>query len=79
MGRIERKRRQHRKNLFAEFGVEPGAVRFGQLPGIEHRNARFLHLLAQLRPHLLLIRNQLARHLVDARDLFGGGQPVIAL
>ena len=78
MRRIDRQRRQNREHLLAEFHVEPGAIGVGQFVGAQDRDAGIAKLGAQRRPHLLLIADQPAGHLLHLADLLFRREPVIA-
>jgi len=76
--RIERERRQNRKNLFAELRVEPGAIRIRQFLRFQNRNPGIAQFDTQGRPHFLLVADQIRRQLVDPDDLLGRRQAVFA-
>src|ERR1700683_5734043 len=79
MRRIERERRQHRKDVLAEMLVEPNAICIRQLFRFEDGAASLAQFAPKLHPHLLLIDDQLTGGFLDAGDLPGGRKPVIAM
>ena len=75
MRRIDGQRRQDRKYLVEEEGVEPLHLLGRHLAGIDDGDAAGAHLLAQPAPAGLLIAHELARQRVDGGKLLGGVRP----
>ncbi len=76
--RVQRQRRQDRKNLLAELCVQPSAIALGELFALHYHDAGCPQFAAQVRPQVLLIDDELARRLIDARKLLRRGQPIVA-
>ena len=75
---IDRDRRQHREDMVEEMLLEPVALLIGKLVGAQHVNAGFGEQRLERDPVFLLLRGQLGDGAVDAVELLGGRQPVLA-
>src|SRR5215469_14504719 len=69
MGGIDGERCQYRKDLFAKMGVQPLAVARAKFVAAKHEYTGVAQLEVEGGPNGLLIRNELACHLVDTFDL----------
>ena len=78
MGGIDRDRRQHREDVVEEVRLQPFALMIGKLVGAQHVNAGFGEQCLERDPAFLLLRGQLGDGAVDAVELLGGRQPVLA-
>ena len=78
MRRIDGDRRQHRKDVAEEMLLEPVALLVGELPGAEHMNAGLAEQRLEPHPALLLLVGQLGDEAIDAVELLGWRQPVLA-
>ena len=77
MRRIDGERRQNRKNLLAELGVEQGAVAVVQFLAGDDSDAFLAQLLVAASPRCIADRRSAgARGLVDLGELLGGRQAV---
>ena len=74
MRRIDRERRQQRKNVGKEIILEPCLFRLGDLGTVDQHDAGFGERLADLAPLRLLIRHQDRHRFGDAGQLLGGRQ-----
>ena len=78
MGGIDRDRRQHRENMIEEMILEPVALPIRELIGAEHVDAGFAEQRLKRHPVLLLVRRELGDGAIDAVELLGRRQPVLA-
>ena len=79
MGRIDRKRRQQRKDMHQKMLFQRGTLLFGDIRTFDQDYPLFGEFLAQCFPACLLIESKARGHLVDARELFAGRQTLRAL
>ena len=78
MSRVERQRRQDRKDLGHKPVFEPLAITRLQIARIDDARSRFVELPAQREPGDLLVGHQLAGPLPDRLELLRRGEPVLA-
>src|SRR5262249_11668296 len=79
MRRVDRERREDRKDATQEVVLEPGAVRLLDRLAVDQQDILLGELLAQLAPARLLVARESRDRRVDLRELLGGGEPVRAL
>ena len=77
MGRVDRKRRQHRKEAIDEVAVEPLPLVILEPLGRHDGNARVGELGYQRNPTLLLLHHEPVGALVDGANLRCGAQAVL--
>ncbi len=77
--RIDRERRQQRKDLPQEVLLEPGPFPLGDIRPVDQHDPLLRQHLAQFAPALLLVAGQHRNRLGDAHQLLGRRQPVRAL
>ena len=78
MRRIDGDRREHGEDEVEEVILEPVALLLGQLVGVEDMNAGLAEQRLERDPVLLLVRREVGHELVDAVELLGGRQPILA-
>ena len=78
MSRVERQRRQDRKDLGHEPVFEPLAITRLQIAWVDDADPRFVELPAQSEPGDLLVGHQLAGPPPDRVELLRRGEPVLA-
>ena len=79
MRRIDRKRRQQRKDVGEKIVLEPGLLGLGDIDAIDQHDAGLGQRRAQLEPLRLLILDQEQHGFANAGELLGGGQALGAL
>ena len=77
MGRVDRKRRQHRKEAIDEVAVEPLPLVIAEPLGRHDGKARVGELGDQRNPTLLLLHHEPVGALVDGANLLCGAQAVL--
>ena len=78
MSGIDGDRRQHRKDMIEEVILEPDALVVGELIGVKHVDAGVGKERDERHPAFLLLGCQLHDRAVDAVELLGGRQAVLA-
>ena len=71
MRRIDRERRQHRKDVLQEMILEPGLLGLGDVGAVDQDDVFLAQVLAQRAPARLLVGREAADRLADAHELFG--------
>ena len=76
MRRIDRERRQQRKNVVEEVILDPGPLGLGDVAAVDQNDADVGEDSAQIAPDRLLVDGELRNRFVDHDQLFRGRQPV---
>ena len=76
MRRIDRQRRQQRKDVVEEMILDPASLGLGDVAAIDENDADFGQYAAQIAPDRLLVLGERRDRLVDEDKLLGGRQPV---
>ena len=76
MRRVDRQRRQQRKDVVQEVILDPAALALGDVAAIDQNDADVGQDVAQIAPDRLLIVGELRHRLVDQHELLGGRQSV---
>jgi hypothetical protein len=76
---IDRKRRQHRKDVMQKVVFQPGSLAFRELAALDQHDVFLAQVFAQRAPARLLVGREASDRLADADKLLRRGQPIRTL